>query len=248
LTDDRTQPPVRASRSSRKKKTSPALIAIPLVLVLGAAGLFYFLAGDGGATIPFIDGGDDQTEDVPLFEFKIRKTRAISTDEQADPDALAQQAAGVGVELTPMLDELFTNAFVDPSNWQEGDYTEVWERFDDASRPTAEQSVEALTLGATAGDVYDDVDPTKGSLEFDVLYDQEGVVTSVVVKFRFYAVGTRADGTYTSIVSHGQLFLDDMGSWEITAFTVKRDDKATESPAPPTPGPSGSASAPASAS
>jgi hypothetical protein len=242
LTDDRNQPPVRANRSSRKKKTPAALIAIPLVLVLGAVGLFFFLSGDGGADIPFIDG-DDPTDDVPAFEFKIRKARAVASADGADVDALTQQAAELGAELTPMLDEMFTNAFLDPANWQDGDYAEVWERFDDAARPTAEAAVETLTLGATAGDVYDDVASDKGSLEFDVLFDQEGSPTSVVVKFRFYALGTRADGTYTSIVSHGQLFLDAASAWQITAFTVKRDDKATESPAPPTPGPSVSASA-----
>ncbi len=242
MTDDRTQPPVRANRSSRKKKASPALIAIPLVLVLGAVGLFFFLSGDGGAKIPFVDR-DDPTDDVPAFGFKIRKTRAVATTDNADVEALAAQASGVGADLTPMLDELFTNAFLDPANWQEGDYAEVWERFDEAARPMAEQSVETLTLGAAAGDVYEDVASDKGSLEFDVLFDQQGAPTSVVVKFRFYAFGTRTDGTYTSIVSHGQLFLDAGASWQITAFTVKRDDKAAESPPPPTPGPSASPSA-----
>jgi len=236
---------VPANRSARKRKTPLGLIAIPVVLVLGAVGLFSFLSGDGGAKIPFIDDGPGPTDDVPAFEFKIKKTRAVATDDQADVDALAQQAAQVGTELRPMLDELFTNAFLDPANWQEGDYEEVWERFDDAARPTAEQNVETITLGATAGDVYEDVAPTKGSLEFDVLFDREGAPTSVVVKFRFYALGTRKDGTYTAVNSHGQLFLD-AGSWGITAFTVKREDTQTESPAPPTPGPSGSASASAS--
>ena len=245
LTDSRPQPPVPANRSTRnghrRKGASPALIAIPLVLVVAAVGLFLFLSrGDGGG-IPFV-GGDD-TPPVTPMEFKIRKTRAVATSENADVEALAQQAATVGQELTPMLDDLFTNAFLDPENWQDGDYTEVWETFTEGARTTAEQNVETLTLGAAAGDVYDRVEPTKGSLEYDVLFDQDGAAIQVVVKFRFYALGTRSDGTYTAIISHGQLFLDDAGSWEISAFDVKREDRETESPAPPTPGPSASASA-----
>ncbi|MGZ8596467.1 MAG: hypothetical protein ACXWYJ_12465 [Actinomycetota bacterium] len=243
MTDTRPQPPVQANRSARnsehRKKSTVALIAIPLVLVLVAGGLVFLLTrGDG--KIPFI-GGDD-TPPVTPIEFKIRKTRAVATNEAADVDALAQQAATIGQELTPMLNDLFTNAFLDPDKWKDGDYAEVWDRFADDARASAEQSVETLTIGATAGDVYDEIEPTKGSLEFDVLFDQEDTPTSVVVKFRFYAFGTRSDGTYTAIISHGQLFLNDSGSWEISAFDVKRGDRAAESPGPPTPGPSASAS------
>ena len=211
-----------------------------------AAGGLVFLLTRGDGKIPFIDGGDDTPPITPI-EFKIRKTRAVATNEAADVDALTQQAASIGQELTPMFNELFTNAYVDPENWQDGDYTEVWERFADGARASAEQSVETLTIGANAGDVYDEIEPTKGSLEFDVLFDQDDAPTSVVVKFRFYAFGTRSDGTYTAIISHGQLFLEDSGTWEISAFDVKRGDRATESPAPPTPGPSASASTSAAA-
>lgn len=248
LTDSRPRPPVRANRSAgnggHRKKTSVALIVVPLVLVIVAGGLVFLLTrGDG--KIPFIDGGDE-TPPVTPIEFKIRKTRAVATNEAADVDALAQQAAGIGQELTPMLNDLFTSAFLDPENWKEGDYTEVWDAFADDARASAEQSIETLTLGAAAGEVYDQIEPTKGSLEFDVLFDRDDVPTSVVVKFRFYALGTRSDDTYTAIVSHGQLFLDDAGSWLISAFDVKRADRATESPAPPAPGPSASASPSAS--
>ncbi len=207
--------------------------------MLVAGGLVFFLTrGDG--KIPFIDGGNDTPPIAPL-EFKIRKTRAVATSDSADKETLAQQAASVGEQLTPMLNDLFTAAFLDPENWKDGDYTQVWEAFADDAKGSAQQAVETLTAGATAGDVYDQIQPTKGSLEFDVLFDQDDAPTSVVVKFRFYAFGTRTDGTYTTIVSHGQLFLADPGSWVISAFDVKRGDRAAEPPAP-SPGPSTTAS------
>ncbi len=251
MTDDRSpQPSATANRAQRnarrKKKTTPALLVVPVVLVLGAVALFFFLR-DGKVRIPIIGGDDHQTE-VPSFEFKIRKARAVATDEKADPKALAEQAASIGRELTPMLDDLFTAAFLDPANWDGGDYEDVWAHFDEGSRAVAEQNVETLTLGASAGDVYDEVAPTKGSLEFDVLFDPEGAPDSVVVKFRFYAFGARSDGTYTAIVSHGQLFLEDNGGWSVTAFDVIRNDRGTESPAPPAPAPSASGSASSSSS
>jgi len=241
LSDTRPQPPARsAGNGGHRKKTPAALVVVPLALVLVAGGLVFFLTR-GDAKIPFIDNGPD-TPPVTPIEFKVRKTRAVATSESADMEALGQQAADVGQQLTPVLNDLFTNAFLDPDNWKDGDYTEVWDAFTDGARPSAEQDVETLTAGATAGDVYDWIEPTKGSLEFDVLFDQDAAPTSVVVKFRFYALGSRSDGTYTAIVSHGQLFMNDSGSWQISAFDVKREDRAAQSPAPPTPAPSASAS------
>lgn len=246
MTDDRSPQPSatanRAQRSARrKKKTTPALLIVPVVLVVGAVALFFFLR-DGKVSIPIIGGDDHQTE-VPPFEFKIRKAHAVATDEKADPTALEEQATSLGQELTPMIDDLFTAAFLDPANWDGGDYEDVWAHFDEGSRAVAQQNVETLTLGASAGDIYDEVAPAKGSLQFDVLFDPDGAPDSVVVKFRFYAFGTRSDGTYTAIVSHGQLFLENNGGWSVSAFDVIRDDGETESPTPPTPGPSASASA-----
>lgn len=241
LSDTRPKPPTRsAGNGGHRKRTSPALVVVPLVLVAVAGGLVFFLTrGDGG--IPFVDNGPDAPPVKPV-EFKVRKARAVATSETADMEALSQQAESLGQELTPTLNDLFTNAFIEPDNWKGGDYTQVWDAFTDGARASAEQDIETLTAGATAGDVYDWIEPTKGSLEFDVLFDQEDAPTSVVVKFRFYALGSRSDGTYTAIVSHGQLFLSDTGSWQVSAFDVKREDRATESPAPPPPAPSASPS------
>ena len=64
-------------------------------------------------------------------------------------------------EITPTIDDLYTNAYLDPSNWRHDDYEEVFATFAPDAAATAEQSVETLTLGATAGDVFDTVDPGK---------------------------------------------------------------------------------------
>ena len=50
---------------------------------------------------------------------------------------------------------------------------------------TAAESVETLTLGATAGDVFATVDPGKSKLSYQVLFDPDGAGTAVVtVVFR----------------------------------------------------------------
>jgi hypothetical protein len=187
-----------------------------------------------------IIGGEDP-EVVPEFEFRLGKTGAVATVAEADQDALKAQAESVAQDVVPVLDDLYTNAFLDPANWREGDYEEVLALFSDESAAAAAQSVETLTLGATAGDVYDTVTPNKGSLSFSVLFDQEGNPHTVVATIRFTALGARSDGTYTAIVSEGEMFLRDLDGWKITAFEVTRADEETRPP--PSPSPTGSASA-----
>lgn len=241
MTDTR-PPTVQADRSARKaghrKKRSPAVFVIPLVLVAVAVVLIVVLTRGEGGGIPFV--GDDGPSEAPPFDFTIRKVRALATDEKADEAALADEAAAIERELTPIVDELYTNAFLDPANWQEGDYAEVLERFNEDARPTAEASVETLTLGTDAGGVYDEVMPDRSVLDYKVLFDPNGRVNQVVVKVKFLALGARSDGAYTQIVSEGQLFFDDPDGWLISAFDVTRADHEAE---PPTPATSASPSA-----
>ena len=198
--------------------------------------LILTLSGGGGGVLGIGNGPDDS---VPEFEFKIKKGDVVATQEAADLAALEVTAAQIQTEITPVIDALFTNGFLDPSNWREGDYAEVLEAFAPGALPTAQQSLDAITLGVGAGDLYEDVEPSKGSLEYTILFDAEGLVDTAAVKFRFYALGERKDATFMSIVSHGQLFLRDLDGWKITAFDVIRNDAETEAPVP---APSGSAS------
>lgn len=207
-------------------------MAIPLVLVLAGLGLFLLGRGGGGG-LPLLGGGG--SEEVPAFDFVVRKVRAVPTAEGAEAKALAHDAKAVADELTPILDDLFTTAFLDPGAWRDGEYDAVWARFSPDARPTAEQSVETLTLGAGAGDVYESVTPKRGVVSFEVLFDADGAPASVVATFSFTALGARTDGTGTAIVSTGQLFLGDPGDWKITAFEVRRADREARLPETPTP-------------
>jgi len=230
---DRSSPPKstanRVQRASTKKRRKPlALFVLPIVLVVLGVGLLLFMGG-GTDAIPIIgDVGPDDS--VPAFDFKTKKAVGIATVAGFDKEALEASAVRVGVEITPTIDELFTNAFLDPSNWREGDYEEVFEAFAPISVASAQRSVEAITLGTTAGDLFEDVEPDKGSLEYRVLFDEEGNPETAVVRYRFYATAERKDGTYLGIVSHGQLFLSDIDGWRITAFDFIRADREAEPP------------------
>ena len=223
--------PNRVQRGSKKKRRVPlALLIVPVVLVAIGVAILLALRGGGGA---IIGGGD---EPAPPFDFIVKPATAIPTAPDADEAALSASAAEVAQEITSMIDDLYTNAYLDPSNWRHDDYEEVFTAFAPDAAATAEQSVETLTLGATAGDVFDTVDPGKSKLTYQVLFDPDGAPESAVVSVIFRATAERKNGTFLAIVSEGEFFLrqvDGQGEgWTITAFDVTRDDHEKEPPSP----------------
>jgi len=224
--------PNRVQRGAKKKRRLPlALLIAPVVLVAIGVAVLLALRGGGG---PIIGGGD---EPAPPFDFIVKPATAISTAPDADEAELSASADEVAQEITPTIDDLYTNAFLDPSNWRHDDYEEIFAAFAPHAASTAEQSVETLTLGATAGDVFDTVDPgkSKSKLSYQVLFDPDGEPETAVVSVIFRATAERKNGTYLAIVSEGEFFLrqiDGEEGWTITAFDVMRDDHETEPPSP----------------
>ena len=219
--------PNRAQRGANKKRRLPlALLIVPVVLVAIGVAILLALRGGGG---PIIGGGD---EPAPPFDFIVKPATAIPTAPDADEAALSASADEVAQEITPMIDDLYTNAYLDPSNWRHDDYEEVFTAFAPDAAATAEQSLETLTLGATAGDVFDTVDPGKSKLTYQVLFDPDGAPKSAVVSVIFRATAERKNGTFLAIVSEGEFFLRQVDGWTITAFDVTRDDHEKEPPSP----------------
>jgi hypothetical protein len=222
--------PNRAQRGANKKRRLPlALLIVPVVLVAIGVAILLALRGGGG---PIIGGGD---EPAPPFDFIVKPATAIPTAPDADETALSASADEVAQEITPTIDDMYTKAFLDPSNWRHDDYEEVFATFAPHAAATAEQSVETLTLGATAGDVFDTVDPGKSKLSYEVLFDPDGAPETAVVSVIFRATAERKAGTYLAIVSEGEFFLrqiEGQESWMITAFDVTRDDHETHPPSP----------------
>jgi hypothetical protein len=232
--------PNRVQRGSSKKRRVPlALLIVPVVLVaIGVAILLALRGGEGGA---IIGGGD---EPPPPFDFIVKPATAVPTAPDADEAALSANAERVAQEITPIIDDLYTNAYLDPSNWRHDDYEEVFTAFAPDAAATAEQSLETLTLGATAGDVFDTVEPgSKSKLSYQVLFDPDGEPDTAVVSVIFRATAERKNGTYLAIVSEGEFFLGQIDGWRITAFDVTREDHETHPP----PSPSASTSASPSA-
>jgi hypothetical protein len=205
----------------------------PLALVvIGVLGFVLFGGGGDGGLIG--GGGEDDT--IPAFDFKVGKTSAVSVtaDKEKTPD-VAKTAA---TDITSALDTLYTEAFLDPANWRDGSYDEVWPVFADSATGEAQQDADALTVGTGGGEAFQKIVEPKGRIQVKVLLNDKDRIATAVAIVRFSAVGTRKDGKLTVFRSAGQYFMqpgDD--GWQVYSFSVNRDDQLRE------PKPSASASA-----
>jgi hypothetical protein len=239
LSDSRLAQPVVANRAerrngNRKRRLPLAVLLAPVVLV--AAGVVLFLVvsgGNGGGLI----GGNEGDEAAPPFDFRVGRVRVERVVADADTDALQTEAETlVTEEITPVIDELWTDGFLDPANWRQGDYEELYTFFEGDAAATAQSSVDVLTLGAAAGEQYEHVTPDRGGITYTVLFDRDNNPDTVTASVRFRATAELTNGTFVAIVSAGQLFLQESDGWKVIAFDVSRNDRETT---PPTPAPSG---------
>jgi hypothetical protein len=210
---------------------------VPLALVVLAV-LAFVLFGGGGDGGGLIGSSDEIT---PAFDFAQGKTSAVSVT--ADKKQVPADANRAATDITSTLDTLYTEAFLDPANWRDGSYDEVWPLFADQAADAAEQDASTLTVGSGGGDAYTKIADPKGRIQVKVLLNDDDKVATAVAVVRFKAIGTRTDGKETVFRSSGQYFLQPGGDgWQVYSFSVNRGDSVRE----PQPSLSGSASAGAS--
>ncbi len=211
---------------------------VPTALV--ALGIVLFLLLRGGGSGGGIIGGPDNT--IPAFDFRLTKAIPIlvTNHKPTQFDSAAQDVAGqVGATMTM----LYREAFLDPANWRDGSYDEVWPLFEDGSQAAAQQDGTTLTLGPSAGDQFDTIDQPLGTLSVKVLLDRTNQPATAVAIVKFKALATAKAGAPILVVSTGQYFLRQTSDgWLVYAFSVSRDDHEVV----PSPGPSSSPTAAAS--
>jgi hypothetical protein len=200
-----------------------------VLVVVGVVGFLLFGRGGGGAL-----GGHGQGN--VGFSFTLGKVTALpTTSTEKKTLASAQRAA---VDVTRAMSSLYEGAFLEPGNWRDGSYDDVWSLFTGGAQGAAQGDAPTLTVGSRGGDTYSSIDRPRGRIEVRVLLNAKDQPATAVALARFSAVGTRTDGKVTLFRSSGQFFLRPGGDgWRIYSFHVDRDDSVTE----PSPTPSGSA-------
>jgi hypothetical protein len=212
--------------ASRSPRIKPATLIIGGVVALIAVVIAVLLLG-GGDSLPGIIGPDPLQ--TPEFAFETAKVIAVPTRPDAKDGELDSKATPVAAEVEDTMDALYIGAFLDPANWQEGAYDDVWELFESGAGDEAQAQVDTLTAGTGAGDAFDEIQPTLGTLQMKVLFDQKDRAFSTVAIVRFGARGKSKDGPDVRISSEGQFVFQQVdGAWKVVSFRVLRDDRLVE--------------------
>jgi hypothetical protein len=126
-----------------------------------------------------------------------------------------------------ILTDLYTEAFLDPANWEQGQYADAFGAFAGGARKQAEAHPGLLTAGVRAGERYDWILPESGRVATRILLDRTGKPTLLVSVVRFSAAALGAEPF--TFRSDGQFFFERInGSWKIVSFHVTRTDAPRE--------------------
>jgi hypothetical protein len=202
----------------RHRSASRGVIIGVGVAVVAAIGVLAVVLSGGGTSVV--------SRSTPAFSFTVQKAIGTTLEPGVKDQDVSARADIVAAELAPTFDLLFSAAYLDPENWREGTYDDVWTFFGDEARPTAVASAQTLTLG-DLGARFDDVQPVRGVLGARVLFDADGEPKLVAVRITFRATGTPgADAANAAqIIARGEFLVERRGTdWVITAFRVDRDD------------------------
>ena len=208
--------------ASTPRKTPLLIIGGILVLIAVGVLLFVLTGGSDGPLGAAVGGGAQET---PAFDFKVSKPKVVVTAADAKPKEAQVAAASAAKGTTAALDTFYTAAFLDPGNWQDGEYDEAFDGFSPRAGALAQKQLEAMTAGTAAGDTFDTITPLASTLKTKVLIDPKGLPYSAVAIVKFQARGTGAEGAHI-FVSKGQYILQKVdGDWTVVSFSVNRDDK-----------------------
>ncbi|HEX7246732.1 MAG TPA: hypothetical protein VF351_01390 [Actinomycetota bacterium] len=219
-----------AATPSRK-----ALLAIAGALVVAAlVGVIVVALSGGDGPLDVFDG---DTPETPAFAFEVTKPKPVETATDPNHQQAVTAAEAPADAVAERIDDLYTAAFLDPSNWMEGSYDEILDLFDRGARDAAERQLDVLTAGPGAAGAFDTITPMPSTLKLHVLFDPAGLPQSVEGSARFVAKGTGADGLVI-FISKGQfIFEKSDGTWLVVSFSVRRSDEAREpKPASSSPG------------
>jgi hypothetical protein len=220
-----------APRTPRPRWPLYAAAAGALAVIVVLVVIFVVKPGGNAANEP--------SAQTPKFDFQILSATPIPGSEHTsgDPAGAAKKA---GDDIRLVLDRMYSLAFLDPNDWQSGDYASVFGFFDrGAAARRAQADASTLTLGSNAGTRFADVQPAGGTLSVRVLLDGSGTPVSAAAAVQFKAKATGKGGPSELVTSKGHYFMHILeGGWTIFAYSISRND----TPIAAAPSTSGSAS------
>ncbi len=189
-------------------------------------------SGGGDGPLGAVVGAD--TPETPEFDFEVAKTVAITTapqeGEKPGDGKEAKAAAEPAAEaIVAALDTFYTEAFLDPANWQDGTYDEAFEAFSADARAEAEDQLETLTAGTGATEL-ETIRPLDSTLKTKVLVDPKNLPVAVIGTVKFQASGNQGTDRFVFSSKGQYVFQKIDGDWTIVSFSVSRNDKEQSRP------------------
>ena len=185
----------------------PVVAGAILVLAAVGAGLWFFLfRGDGLL-------GE---KEAPVFLFELRKVESVSLGGKPSEETLNSQAE----EVQATLDAMYSAGFVDPEQWQNGEFPAVLEAFTDEAAEGARKDLADLTLGAAAQEV-ESVTPGPSRLDVKFLLTPNKQPFAAVATTTFRAEGVLEQGGILSVLHEGRYLMQRIdGEWLIVGYEV----------------------------
>ena len=196
------------------------------VLVIGAIAL---LLKDDGTVRTSHPGspGSVTPSGVPPFRFEKSTPELVRTSREPIDRRHREAGVRVGAAVRSILTDLYTEGFLDPANWEQGEYDAAFRDFAGGARKQAEAHPGLLTAGPRAGARYDSILPGSSRIATRILLDRTGSPTLVVSIVRFSAAALGAEPV--RLRSNGQFFFERIGgSWKVVSFHVTRSDAPRE--------------------
>ena len=171
--------------------------------------------------------GDIAPPGTPSFRFTRSTRELVRTSPGPINQRYRETSERAATAARSILTDLYTEAFLDPENWEQGRYDAAFRDFADGARERAEAHPGLLTAGARAGELYDWILPESGRIATRILLDRSGKPTLLASVVRFSAAALGAEPF--TLRSNGQFFFERIdGSWKIVSFHVTRTDAPRE--------------------
>jgi len=164
----------------------------------------------------------------PEFAFNHKHVTSgfEATVAKVDKDKQLKTAKQITPAVQTAVTSLLQTGYVDPDTW--GDAGAIDDLFTGTAKDQVEPNVDTLTLGSTAADTYESLDPSASANHLKVVAMTDGNANAIraMATFDFTGKATQSDGGVAKVTVTGTLFfVPDGNDWKIEAFRVQREIK-----------------------
>jgi hypothetical protein len=220
-------------RNPSRSPRPTTLIAVGLVALL-AIGAVVLLTQDDDAPVrglpPGVDEtteGDGDADGTPAFRFTKATRELVRTSPGRIKRRQREASERAALAARTILDDLYTEGFLDPANREQGLYVDAFRGFAGGARKQAEARPGLLTAGSRAAERYERILPLSGRIDTRILLSRRDKPMLLLSVVRFKAAALGPDPA--TLRSKGQFFFERIdGSWKIVSFHITRTDAPRE--------------------